>query len=354
MSLQECEQVCFRNCSCMAYSTLNISNGGSGCLIWYGDLVDMRPVQNGQDMFIRLAASEMPGLKAEPHHSTSFRRKIKILALCLSLLVVIVLAGVYLFLYFCKRKRKEQKLELEQELELPIFGWSTISRATNNFSKMNKLGQGGFGAVYKGALDGGEEIAVKRLSKNSKQGLQEFKNELICIVKLQHRNLVKLLGCCISGEEKMLIYEYMYNKSLDFFIFDFGLARSIVGNAMGDNTKRVAGTDGYMSPEYAGHGIFSVKSDVFSFGISVLEIVSGRRNNECNNSSSGPWNAWVWEDEIKQWVSYRSQPADICGTYGLCGGNGVCDIQQFHGCMDSSNIQISNCQIQTSLGIMNL
>ncbi|XP_019152576.1 PREDICTED: G-type lectin S-receptor-like serine/threonine-protein kinase At4g27290 [Ipomoea nil] len=371
MSLQECEQVCLRNCSCMAYSTLNISNGGRGCLIWYGDLVDMRPVQNGQDMFIRLAASEIPGLKAEPHHSTSFRRKIKILALCLSLLVVIVLAGVYLFLYFCKRKRKEQKLE--QELELPIYDQSTISRATNNFSEINKLGQGGFGAVYKGALDGGEEIAVKRLSKNSKQGLEEFKNEVICIAKLQHRNLVKLLGCCISEEEKMLIYEYMPNKSLDFFIFDqtkkrlldwpkrfniingvargllylhqdsrlriihrdikvsnvlldidlnpkisdFGLARSIVGNAVGDNTKRVAGTHGYMSPEYAGHGIFSVKSDVFSFGISVLEIVSGRRNNKFINEDQYmtlPEHAWRLYREGKPIALVDK---DIAGPYDV-------------------------------------
>nr|GMC48211.1 G-type lectin S-receptor-like serine/threonine-protein kinase At4g27290 [Ipomoea batatas] len=217
MSLQECERVCLRNCSCMAYSTLNISNGGSGCLIWYNDLVDMRTIPDGQDIYIRLAATEIPGLTPESHHSNSLRKKIKILVLCFSMPVVIVLAGVSLFLYFCKSKRKEQKLK--QELQLPVFDWSTISRATNNFSEMNKIGQGGFGAVYKGALDGGEEIAVKRLSKNSVQGLEEFMNEVICIAKLQHRNLVKLLGCCISGEEKMLIYEYMPNKSLDFFIF---------------------------------------------------------------------------------------------------------------------------------------
>nr|GMC48214.1 G-type lectin S-receptor-like serine/threonine-protein kinase At4g27290 [Ipomoea batatas] len=217
MSLQECKQVCLRNCSCMAYSTLNISNGGSGCLIWYDDLVDMRTLPEGQDIYIRLDASEIPGLMLEPRHSSSLGTKIKILVLCLSMLVVIVLAGVSLYLYFCKSKRKEQKLN--QELELPAFDWPTISRATNNFSEINKLGQGGFGDVYKGTLDGGEEIAVKRLSKNSTQGLEEFTNEVICIAKLQHRNLVKLLGCCISGEEKMLIYEYMPNKSLDLFIF---------------------------------------------------------------------------------------------------------------------------------------
>uniref|UniRef100_F6HCT3 Protein kinase domain-containing protein n=1 Tax=Vitis vinifera TaxID=29760 RepID=F6HCT3_VITVI len=104
--------------------------------------------------------------------------------------------------------------------ELPLFNFKCVAAATGNFSDENKLGQGGFGPVYKGMLPGGEEIAVKRLSRRSGQGLEEFKNEMTLIAKLQHRNLVRLLGCCIEGEEKMLLYEYMPNKSLDFFIFD--------------------------------------------------------------------------------------------------------------------------------------
>ena len=131
--------------------------------------------------------------------------------------------------------------------ELPLFTFQTVATATGNFSDENKLGQGGFGPVYKvnfyakqlvllkngqskciritfclifqGVLPGGEEIAVKRLSRRSGQGLEEFMNEMTLIAKLQHRNLVRLLGCCIEGEEKMLLYEYMPNKSLDFFIF---------------------------------------------------------------------------------------------------------------------------------------
>ncbi|KAI7742566.1 hypothetical protein M8C21_011600 [Ambrosia artemisiifolia] len=104
--------------------------------------------------------------------------------------------------------------------EMLVFSFAAIVTATNDFSNENKLGQGGFGPVYKGKLSDEREIAIKRLSRTSGQGLLEFKNELILIAKLQHTNLVRVLGCCIHGEEKMLIYEYMPNKSLDFFLFD--------------------------------------------------------------------------------------------------------------------------------------
>ncbi|KAJ0525434.1 putative protein kinase RLK-Pelle-DLSV family [Helianthus annuus] len=111
----------------------------------------------------------------------------------------------------------------KKDIDLPSFSLSIIAKSTNNFSIANKLGQGGFGIVYKGVLEDGREIAVKRLSKFSRQGLDEFKNEVRCIAKLQHRNLVKLLGYCIQGDEAMLIYEYMANKSLDLTIFGLTL-----------------------------------------------------------------------------------------------------------------------------------
>lgn len=135
-----------------------------------------------------------------------------------------------------------------EDLELPVFDLFKISKATSNFASQNRLGEGGFGPVYKviqllisnnaqpcvprkrsdehsftlsfqGKFENGQEIAVKRLSETSKQGFDEFKNEVIFIAKLQHRNLVKLLGCCIQEAEKMLIYEYMPNRSLDTVLF---------------------------------------------------------------------------------------------------------------------------------------
>ncbi|XP_060199264.1 G-type lectin S-receptor-like serine/threonine-protein kinase At4g27290 isoform X2 [Lycium barbarum] len=322
MTLEGCRQICSRNCSCTAYSSLNISNGDRGCLFWSGELIDIKKLfGRGQDIYIKMDSSELG----------SNRKKTEILAVSFLLLTGMILLGLILILYIWKKKKK---LKLKEEFELPQFQLSTITRATNNFSVNNKIGEGGFGPVYKGVLEQRQEIAVKRLSRTSMQGLDELKNEVIYIAKLQHRNLVRLLGCCIQGEEKMLIYEYMPNKSLDSYIFDqtkkklldwpqhfhiingiargllylhqdsrlriihrdlkasnvlldiemnpkisdFGMARSVAGNEMGAKTCNVVGTHGYMSPEYVVDGIFSVKSDVFSFGVLVLEIVSGKRN----------------------------------------------------------------------------
>ncbi|KAL0362743.1 UNVERIFIED_CONTAM: G-type lectin S-receptor-like serine/threonine-protein kinase [Sesamum calycinum] len=267
---------------CTAYTQLDLGKS-SGCLLWFEDLIDIRDLsQEGQEIYIRMAASEIGRYRGSN----------------------------------------------EEHSELPSFSYSAILKATNYFSDDNKLGEGGFGPVYKGGLEDGQEIAVKRLSSTSTQGIDEFKNEVIFIAKLQHRNLVRLLGCCIQGEENMLIYEYMPHKSLDVILFalpyykwycsgtsvpssrfrlriihrdlkasnilldsdmnpkisDFGTARSFGGNETSAKTRRVVGTYGYMSPEYAVDGLFSVKSDVFSFGVLVLEIVSGKRNRGFSDS----------------------------------------------------------------------
>ncbi|XP_026397859.1 G-type lectin S-receptor-like serine/threonine-protein kinase CES101 [Papaver somniferum] len=101
--------------------------------------------------------------------------------------------------------------------ELEMFNFETLANAANNFSDASKLGHGGFGSVYKANLVNGQVVAVKRLAKGSGQGLEEFKNEVLVISKLQHRNLVRLLGCCTERDEKILVYEYMPNKSLDAY-----------------------------------------------------------------------------------------------------------------------------------------
>lgn len=364
MKLDECARMCKRNCSCTAYTAQNITGKGSGCLLWFGDLMDIRTfTENGQDLYIRMPASELGKGKS------SSARLIKIIVPIISVLLVIILS-LCVFYRYKKRKLKQQGTlekdnghdpdneDSKDDLELPLVDFHILRKATNNFSENNKLGEGGFGPVYKGVLENGQEVAVKRLSRTSTQGLSEFKNEVITIAKLQHRNLVKLLGCCIKGAERMLVYEYMRNKGLDSFIFDgtqskvldwptrfqiikgiargllylhqdsrlriihrdlkvsnilldddmipkisdFGMARSFGGNEMEANTNRVVGTYGYMAPEYAGDGIFSVKSDVFSFGVIVLEIVTGKRNRgfthkEHNNNLIG--HAWWLHNEGK-------------------------------------------------------
>ncbi|KAM4101967.1 hypothetical protein ACB094_05G186600 [Castanea mollissima] len=280
-----------------------------------------------------------------------------------SIASIAIVAAVLGFWYYTSSVRRKRNLDGDKSQEIPLqnnlsgslsmhldcsiygrdddnrgemnyFNLSTILTATNNFSDANKLGEGGFGPVYKGKLINGREIAVKRLSMKSKQGLEEFKNEVILIAKLQHRNLVRLLGCCLEGEEKLLVYEYMANTSLDVFLFDpkkckeldwakrtsivngiakgllylhedsrlkiihrdlkasnvllddemnpkisdFGTARIFGGNQIEANTIRVVGTYGYMAPEYAMEGLFSIKSDIYSFGILLLEIASGKKN----------------------------------------------------------------------------
>ncbi|GLT56079.1 hypothetical protein SLA2020_291520 [Shorea laevis] len=334
MDLNECRAKCLVNCSCMAYSSLDIKEA-SGCAIWFGDLIDLRQVQStGQDLYIRMSAVD------SDHEETKGNTKMKAALIIAAVILVVISVVVITYYIHRSRRRNSEEREIDrsnekqnEDLELPFFEFVVISKATNDFSSDEKLGEGGFGPVYKGTLPDGREIAVKRLSRSSGQGLVEFKNEVALIAKLQHRNLVKLLGCCLQGEEKMLIYEYMPNKSLDYFIFDdtrrnlldwsrrfhiicgiargllylhqdsrlriihrdikasnvlldnemnskildFGLARTF-GEQSDGKTNRVVGTYGYMAPEYAINGQFSVKSDVFSFGILLLEIISGKKN----------------------------------------------------------------------------
>ncbi|XP_010462239.1 PREDICTED: probable LRR receptor-like serine/threonine-protein kinase At1g53440 [Camelina sativa] len=248
------------------------------------------------------------------------------------LLVVLIL---WLTGYLGGKKEVDENEELRGlDLQTGSFTLKQIKRATNNFDPENKIGEGGFGPVYKGVLADGMTIAVKQLSSKSKQGNREFVTEIGMISALQHPNLVKLYGCCIEGKELLLVYEYLENNSLARALFgtekqklhldwstrnkiclgiakglsylheesrlkivhrdikatnvlldlslnakisDFGLAKLDEEENTHIST-RIAGTIGYMAPEYAMRGYLTDKADVYSFGVVCLEIVSGKSN----------------------------------------------------------------------------
>ncbi|XP_022643034.1 G-type lectin S-receptor-like serine/threonine-protein kinase At4g27290 isoform X2 [Vigna radiata var. radiata] len=360
MNLEECKVECLKNCSCTAYANSAVNEGPHGCLLWFGDLTDIRQLINEEgvqlDLYLRLAASEI--------ESTANASKRKNIALIISVPVALLLCCIifYLSKKYIKGRTSTSSVTVtshrnqNEDQASPIFDIDTILAATNNFSIENKIGEGGFGPVYRGKLANGQEIAVKRLSKTSKQGISEFMNEVGLVAKLQHRNLVSVLGGCTQREERMLIYEYMPNSSLDHFIFDpiqgkflnwrkryeivigiargllylhqdskltiihrdlktsnilldsqlnpkisdFGVARIVEGDHSSITTEEIAGTIGYMPHEYAVNGILSLKSDVYSFGVIVLEILSGIRSShykvkhpdDDHNLLGQAWTSW--------------------------------------------------------------
>ncbi|CAI8587264.1 unnamed protein product [Vicia faba] len=262
--------------------------------------------------------------------------------------VALVIIIIIFYLCFIRNwQRKNGKGNISNDF--PFIDIGSLCVATKNFSDSNKLGQGGFGPVYKGILSDGMEVAIKRLSICSEQGSEEFINEVMLILKLQHKNLVKLLGFCVDGEEKLLVYEYLSNGSLDVVLFeqsaqldwtkradiingiargilylhedsrlqiihrdlkasnilldcdmnpkisDFGMARIFAGSEGEANTTTIVGTYGYMAPEYAMEGLYSVKSDVFGFGVLLLEIITGKRNaGFCYSKSASSLVAYAW------------------------------------------------------------
>ncbi|XP_042474892.1 G-type lectin S-receptor-like serine/threonine-protein kinase At4g03230 [Macadamia integrifolia] len=408
--LDECRTECLNRCQCNAFSfelQLPKRIGISPCKLWINnDPKDLQEAISGESMVIYVRASSNMG-PLELSHSFPKKKSSSPIVVIIATTTtgVIVFFGVGIVCIIIMRKKMVSKREAHREstqetstfafvgdvehasdliypnkfgkdekaIDAPFFDFESIVTATKDFCNTNKLGQGGFGPVYKGNLPGGQEIAVKRLSKNSGQGLNEFKNEVLLIAKLQHRNLVRLLRYSIKGDEKILVYEYMPNKSLDSFIFDqsqcsllnwekrfniimgiargllylhqdsrlkiihrdlktsnilldeemnpkisdFGLARIFGGNQNEENTNRVVGTYGYMSPEYALNGIFSTKSDVFSFGVMLLEIVSGKKNTGVPFEYSLNLLGYAWElwknDKVLDFMD-----KSLCESYNAC------------------------------------
>ncbi|XP_039171510.1 probable leucine-rich repeat receptor-like serine/threonine-protein kinase At3g14840 [Eucalyptus grandis] len=252
-----------------------------------------------------------------------------------AIVFVVFLILVILWWRGCLGRKDKMAEELKGlALQIGLFTLRQIKAATNNFDAANKIGEGGFGSVYKGFLLDGTTIAVKQLSSKSQQGNHEFLTEIGMISALQHPHLVKLYGCCIEGNQLLLVYEYMENNSLARALFgpeefqlkldwwtrhkicvgiarglaylheesrlkivhrdikatnilldkdlnpkisDFGLAKLDEEDNTHISTK-IAGTYGYMAPEYAMHGYLTDKADIYSFGIVALEVVSGQSN----------------------------------------------------------------------------
>ncbi|KAJ8749114.1 hypothetical protein K2173_013721 [Erythroxylum novogranatense] len=338
LSIVDCKELCWQDCKCSGVDEK--SGSGKGCGFYYGRF-NSDDLKGNEEKFYVIIPANLTGVW---------------IAIAVSTTVIVALMGIFLYLRR-RRLRLEEKFLKElmtsdrpsdaNELEngsnrnnLQLYSAAEIKTVTNGFSLANKLGEGGFGPVYKGKFAQGREIAVKRLSRRSGQGLVEFKNELILIAKLQHSNLVRLLGFCVQGEEKMLVYEYLPNKSLDFFIFgdqskrelldwnkrfsiiegiaqgllylhkysrlriihrdlkagnilldkdmnpkisDFGMARIFKPDELEANTIRILtscfvnfGGVTCLRVCHGGHILREV--DVSDFGVLVLEVVSGKKN----------------------------------------------------------------------------
>ncbi|KAK4736312.1 hypothetical protein R3W88_000009 [Solanum pinnatisectum] len=373
----ECRSQWLSNCSFLAYAF----DTGIGCMSWSGFLIDILQFQaSGMTLHIRVSHSELD------HHG-----EIRLIATLVIVSSFVVCVDVSYMVLDVKAKRSvwEKLLVMLVWMSFQFSSLKCLAMSTNQFHDNNKLGQGGFGPVYKvnlflsssepirfnsssckcncqvvsftcllfvGSISRQGGNSCKRLSTASGQGMEEFMNEVLLIARVQHRNLVRLLGCCIEKEEKMLIYEYLPNKSLDVFLFDqmhkgmldsskrlhiiegigrrllylhrdsrikiihrdlkpsnilldndfnpkisdFGMARFFKCNQDQAETRKVAGTYGYMAPEYAIKGTFSEKSDVFSFGV-LLEIMSGQKAWELlkENDLSNFIDQMIWDPNFE-------------------------------------------------------
>ncbi|XP_058194303.1 probable LRR receptor-like serine/threonine-protein kinase RFK1 isoform X2 [Rhododendron vialii] len=318
---------CMKDVTCPRYNVMEIR------FYWAGKGTTRIPVRGVYGPLIS-AISVIPSNKS---CSDGGRKNITayvavgVVAICF----VFVTASV-LWWKACLKGKKSRGKDFEGlELKTASFTLKHIKAATNNFDSANKIGEGGFGSVYKGVLSDGTLVAVKQLSSKSRQGNREFLNEIGMISCLQHPNLVKLHGCCIEGDQLLLVYEYMENNSVAHMLFDpkddqlildcptrlkicIGIARGLAflheesrfkvvhrdikatnvlldGNLnpkisdfglarLNEDEKthistRVAGTIGYIAPEYALWGYLTYKADVYSFGVVALEIISGKNNN---------------------------------------------------------------------------
>lgn len=324
-TIEECELACLNNCSCSAFAYDN------GCLIWKGDLFNLQQLlpnnQIGRDIHLKIATSEWIEASGKAMKKTT-------------LIVVVVIAGFCslfgLVLLVLWRRKSTGAYEAMGD-SLVMFKYKELRSATKNFSE--KLGEGGFGSVFKGTLPNSKEIAVKKLN-SLQQGEKQFLTEVKTIGTVQHINLVRLRGFCAEASKRFLIYDYMSNGSLEIHLFrkgdvtldwksryhvalgtarglaylhedcrdciihcdikpenilldeehnpkvaDLGLAK-IIGRDFSRVLTTMRGTRGYLAPEWISGEAVTPKADVFSYGMLLCEVISGMRNSDFLNDGT--------------------------------------------------------------------
>ncbi|WVZ67882.1 hypothetical protein U9M48_016900 [Paspalum notatum var. saurae] len=318
-NIHHCELICLKNCSCTAYS-----HSGT-CLVWYSHLMNLKNNIDGSSdsIFIRVAASELPN---------SRNNKLWFIGTIIG--GIFVLSFGVAILYCLQRRRKVMNSLNQGDRSLIRFKHSDLLLLTRNFSE--RLGAGSFGTVFKGVGSETTTVAVKKL-EGFHQGEKQFRAEVSTIGNIHHMNLIRLLGFCSEGVKRLLVYEYMPNGSLDKHLFgssslswkiryqiavgiakglaylheecrdciihcdikpqnilldasfvpkvaDFGLAK-LLGRNFSRVLTSMRGTVGYLAPEWISGEAITTKADVFSYGMMLFEIISGRRNLEHKDTS---------------------------------------------------------------------
>ncbi|VAH24459.1 unnamed protein product [Triticum turgidum subsp. durum] len=330
---RKCEEACRGSCSCTAYSYNN-----NMCSVWHGELLSVN-LNDGIEIFaedvlyLRLAANDFPSLsKNKRKLSVGVVIAASIISFALIMLVMLLVVQRNKFKWCCSPLYDNQGCG-----GIIAFRYTDLVHATKNFSE--KLGGGGFGTVYKGVLSGSTPIAVKRLD-GARQGEKQFRDEVSSLGLIQHINLVKLIGLCCEGHNRLLVYEHMLNGSLDGHLFKsnfgvlswstryqiaLGVARGLfylhqschkciihydikpenilldasfapkvadfgLATFLGRNFSRILTTFretvGYLAPEWLSGVAVTPKIDVYSFGMVLLEIISGRRNSGEESTSN--------------------------------------------------------------------
>ncbi|KAI3738751.1 hypothetical protein L2E82_28878 [Cichorium intybus] len=346
-SEQDCKNACLNDCFCAV-----AIYRGNKC--WKKKL----PLSNGKvdyslnvKAFVKSRKGDIP-LESPPHFSGNKNDRESLIIVGAALFGTSVFVNIVLFLVICLGifliyKKKDIKLNPGAETNLIRFKYQQLVRATNGFK--DELGKGAFGIVYKGVM-GTNTVAVKKLNRMAQDGEKEFRTEVNAIARTHHRNLVQLLGFCDDGEQRLLVYEYMSNGTLASFLFgnmrpswnhrchialgiakglsylheecstqiihcdikpqnilldeyynarisDFGLAKLLVMNQSGTNTV-IRGTKGYVAPEWFRNAPVTIKVDVYSFGVLLLEIISCRKSvkdNESGNEYEAILTDWAWD-----------------------------------------------------------